>query len=312
MKNLNSFEPVENWPQIPHPLNFLEATSVAVDSINNVYVFNRGSNPIMIFNKDGKFIDTWGEGKFIRPHSIFIDDEDFLYLVDDGGHCIHKVTTNGEFIFTLGTPGFPAPWQEGGMFNRPTDLTIDLEKNLYVSDGYGNSRIHKFDYLGNHIMSWGEPGSEPGQFSLPHNIAFHQKGFLIVCDRENFRVQFFDTDGNFVRQIHLHRPQAICLGKGDFSGKLIISEAGSASLNQINVPNLGNLVKIIDLNGKEISRFGDSIGGELPNQFISPHGIIQDHEGNIYVAEVSYTAYGSKLNPPKEVVSLRKWRPKYN
>ena len=144
------------------------------------------------------------------------------------------------------------------------------------------------------------------------NITFHEEGFLVVCDRENFRVQFFDTNGSFVRQIHFHRPQAICSGKGVFSGKLIISEAGSPSLNQSNVPNLGNLIKIIDFDGKEICRFGNSLGGELPDQFISPHGITQDNDGNIYVAEVSYTAYGSKLNPPQEVVSLRKWKPKYH
>ncbi|MBA30485.1 MAG: peptidylglycine alpha-amidating monooxygenase [Dehalococcoidia bacterium] len=312
LTDLNGFEPVNNWAKIPHPLKFIEATSVAVDSVNNVYVFNRGINPIMIFNKDGDFIDTWGEGKFTRPHSIFIDDEDFLYLVDDGGHCVYKMTSNGDLIFTLGIPGNPSPWQEGGMFNRPTDLAIDSDKNLYVSDGYGNSRIHKFDNFGNHVLSWGESGSDPGQFSLPHNITFHEEGFLVVCDRENFRVQFFDTNGSFVRQIHFHRPQAICSGKGVFSGKLIISEAGSPSLNQSNVPNLGNLIKIIDFDGKEICRFGNSLGGELPDQFISPHGITQDNDGNIYVAEVSYTAYGSKLNPPQEVVSLRKWKPKYH
>ena len=100
LTDLNGFEPVNNWAKIPHPLKFIEATSVAVDSVNNVYVFNRGINPIMIFNKDGDFIDTWGEGKFTRPHSIFIDDEDFLYLVDDGGHCVYKMTSNGDLIFT--------------------------------------------------------------------------------------------------------------------------------------------------------------------------------------------------------------------
>ena len=128
LTDLNGFEPVNNWAKIPHPLKFIEATSVAVDSVNNVYVFNRGINPIMIFNKDGDFIDTWGEGKFTRPHSIFIDDEDFLYLVDDGGHCVYKMTSNGDLIFTLGIPGNPSPWQEGGMFNRPTDLAIDSDK----------------------------------------------------------------------------------------------------------------------------------------------------------------------------------------
>ena len=98
LTDLNGFEPVNNWAKIPHPLKFIEATSVAVDSVNNVYVFNRGINPIMIFNKDGDFIDTWGEGKFIRPHSIFIDDEDFLYLVDDGGHCVYKMTSIGDEV----------------------------------------------------------------------------------------------------------------------------------------------------------------------------------------------------------------------
>ena len=308
MSDFNNFKPVNNWANLPHPLKFLEATSVAVDSKNNIYVFNRGTDPMMIFDKEGNFLDTWGRGMFTRPHGIFIDKEDLLYLIDDGAHCVHKCSPKGDFIFTLGTPGLPSPWQEGGIFNRPTDLTIDSDKNLYVTDGYGNSRVHKFNSKGKHILSWGEPGTGPGQFSLPHNIAFIEGGFLAVCDRENFRVQVFDLSGNFIQQFHFHRPQAICAGKGIFADKLLVTEAGTTSDNQGKVPNLGNVVKIIDFNGVEYCRFGSSYSGEESNQFISAHGIDQDLNGNVYVAEVSYTAYGSKLNPPREVVSLRKWK----
>ena len=203
------YEPVPYWAKLPHPMSFKEATSVAVDSQDRVYVFNRGNWPMMIFDADGNFLETWGEGEFNRPHGIFIDADDNLYLADDDDHVVEKRTTSGEIIFRLGERGKPAAWQEGDPFNRPTDIVVHPEsRDIFISDGYGNSRVHKYDAEGTYITSWGEPGWMDGQFSLPHNICLLGDDRVIVCDRENFRIQIFDLDGEFVDQKHMHRPIA--------------------------------------------------------------------------------------------------------
>ena len=168
--------PISNWPNIPENIYLKEATSVATDSEDNVYIFNRGEIPMLVFSDDGKLIDSWGKGEYVRPHGIFIDHDDTLYLVDDGGHFLKKCTKDGKVLMTIGKPGEPSEWQKGGYFNRPTDVTIDSDGFLYISDGYGNSRIHKFDQLGNHVISWGKPG----RLSTAEAIA----ASLIILGRE--------------------------------------------------------------------------------------------------------------------------------
>ena len=305
-----SFEPVPYWAKLPMGVTFKgDATSVATDSADNVYVFNRGSHPVAVFDSSGNFLEGWGQGEFDRPHGIAVDDDDNLYFVDDDGHFVQKRTREGQVIFTLGERGNPAPWQGGGMFNRPTGVCINpANGEFFVSDGYGNSRVHKFDVDGNHIKSWGEPGTGPGQFSLPHNIAMSGTDRVVVCDRENFRVQVFTTDGEFVDQWHVHHPMSVCEGKGDDTN-LYVGEMGPPPV-QDGVPGLGLRVSIWSPDGEMINQFGKGTLGESPEQFVAPHGIAIDTQGSLYVAEVSWTAHFSKLDvsPPGEVVSLRKWR----
>ena len=301
------YEPVPFWAKLPHPMTFKEATSVAVDSQDRVYVFNRGKWPLVIFDRDGNFLETWGAGEFDRPHGITIDGEDNLYLVDDMGHFAQKRTKAGKVLFTMGERGKPAPWQGGGIFNRPTHTAIHPESGeLFITDGYGNSRVHRFDRNGKHIKSWGEPGTGPGQFSLPHNICMLGTDRVVVCDRENFRLQVFTLDGEYVTQWHFHRPIAIAAGKGDDTN-LYLGEAGAPPVQE-GVPHLGKRMVVLDREGKIVAAFGAPLGGENPDQFMAPHGIAVDSEGSVYIAEVSFTAFGSLQDPPREVVSLRKWR----
>lgn len=301
------YQPVPFWAKLPHPMFFKEATSVAVDSSDNVYVFNRGDHPVIIFDRDGNFLETWGAGEFVRPHGITIDAEDNLYLADDDAHVIEKRTKDGELIYRLGEKCKPAAWQEGDPFNRPTHVAIHPDSgDLFISDGYGNSRVHRYDSDGNYIKSWGEPGSLPGQFSLPHNIAMNGSDKVTVADRENFRLQTFTIDGEFVQQIHSHRPIAIINGNGSDTN-LYVAEAGPPPVQE-GVRRLGRRVVVMDRNGTEMTRFGDEFGGEGHDQFIAPHAIAVDSEGSVYVAEVSYTAFGSQQDPVREVTSLRKWK----
>lgn len=301
------YEPVFGWPAMPHPMAFKEATSVAVDSEDNVYVFNRGQWPLMIFDRAGNFCETWGAGEFDRPHGIHIDDEDNLWLIDDLGHFIQKRDRKGKVLMTLGERGKPAPWQGLKPFNRPTHVTVHPKTgDVFVSDGYGNSAVHRFNSKGKYLKSWGRPGSLDGEFSLPHNLSMLGDDRIVVCDRENFRLQVFTLDGEFVSQWHAHRPIAIFAGRGTDTN-IYVGEAGAPPV-QARVPRLGLRVNVLNRDGELITRFGSETGGEAPDQFLAPHGIAVDSEGSVYIAEVSYTAFGSLQTPPREVISLRKWK----
>lgn len=288
-------------------MSFKEATSVAVGADDRVYVFNRGANPMMVFDRDGNFLETWGKGQFQRPHGVYAAPDGNLFVIDDLDHCVKKTDVHGKVLLTLGNPGQPAPWQGGGIFNRPTDAWISpVSGDTFVTDGYGNSRVHRFRPDGSHVLSWGEPGSGKGQFSLPHNLTILHDGRVVVCDRENFRLQVFDEDGKYIRQLHMHRPMAITSGRGE-DRNIYVGEAGPPPV-QAGVPRLGQRVVVLDEHLEEVTRFGNDLPGEGPDQFLAPHGIAVDSHGDVYVAEVSYTAYGSQQDPPREVISLRKWR----
>ena len=263
-----------------------DATSIAVDSKDNVYVFNRGTEPIAVFDTDGNFVRGMGHGEFVRPHGIEIDSDDNLYLVDDDGHIVQKRTNDGEVIFTLGKKGEPCEWQSGGMFNRPTDIAIHpMTGELFVSDGYGNSRIHKFDPDGKHITSWGESGTDSGQFSLPHNISMLGTDKVIVADRENFRLQIFTTDGEFVEQIHIHHPMSVTQGKGDDTA-LYVGEMIPPPVQQ-GVPNLGAMIAVLSAEGEFLQHIGGPLPGEGVGQFTAPHGVSTDSQGSVYAAEIA-------------------------
>ena len=322
------YEPVEGWAKIPHGIWMKEATSVAVDSDDRVYVFNRGNMPVLVFDSDGNMVDRWGnetpyEGvtlmedpygnmvprwigtRFTRAHAITVDFEDNLWLTDDSGNRMSKTDKKGNTLMTIGT-GVPAPRESGEMFNRPTSVAVDESSgDIFVSDGYGNSRIHRFDKEGKHLLSWGESGTGPGQFSLPHNVSMFGDGQVIVCDRENHRVQVFTTEGEFVKGWHVHKAVACFTGKGEDTN-VYICEQGPPPV-QHGVPNLGHKIGIYDRDGNIIQKIGASLPGEEPNQFNWLHSVAVDSKGDIYAAEVSYVEVGRHQDPPREMVSLRKW-----
>jgi DNA-binding beta-propeller fold protein YncE len=301
------YEVLADWAKLPEGWSFLEAVDVAVDSQDNVYVFCRGKHPVIIFDSEGSFLNSWGEGEFNRPHGITIDPEGNLFLVDDGGHIVRKYTPGGRMFFTLGTPGQEAPFQQGAPFNRPTKVAFDPRTaDLYISDGYGNSRIHKYTPDGRHLFSWGRPGSDPGEFNLPHSVCTDRDGLVYVADRENHRLQIFDSQGKYITQWNnMHRPCGLHIS-GDGEEFIYIGELAPDYPFNKNSPNLGPRVSIYNSRGERLGRVGDIRPGNAPHQFIAPHGLTTDSRGNIYLAEVSWSFTGSKLNPPRELRSFRK------
>lgn len=305
--NQTRYEPVIGWPSVPHGMSFREATSVGVGPDGRVYVFNRGQWPMMVFDAEGHLLDAWGAGEFVRPHGIAFDPDGNLYLTDVGLHTVQKRTPDGRLLLQIGNPGVPAVPHSGVPFNQPTQVAVHPRTGeLFVSDGYMNSSVHHFTADGKLVKSWGTPGDGPGQFSLPHAICFIGDDRLLVADRENFRLQVFTLDGDFVMQRHMHKPQALFAGRGSDTN-LYVAEGRSVPLMEAAM-RLGRRVVVLDRDLNEVTRLGNDTGGEMPDQFISPHGIAVDDAGSIYVAEVSYTALGSRLPVPQEVVSLRKWR----
>jgi hypothetical protein len=304
------YEPVPNWGWLPHGFTFNgDATSVAVDSRDRVYVFNRGPIPVLVFESDGAFVAGWGEGEYDVAHGIAIDDDDRLYLVDRN-NFVHRLDGNGKVGLTIGSRGVAGRPYSGNGFNNPTDVAIHARTGeLFVSDGYSNAHVHRYRPDGVHIHSWGGLGDKQGRFSLPHGIEFLDDERLIVCDRENHRLQIFSIDGVFLEQWHCHRPSAVRRSKA--SGLLYVAEAGPGVRGRAQLPNLGRRIAIYSLAGERLSQFGNPAPGYGPDQFVSPHSVAVDSTGAVYVAEVNRTLSVAVLGeePPRgELPSLRKWR----
>jgi DNA-binding beta-propeller fold protein YncE len=301
-----TYEVIENWAKLPNDWTFKEVGGVGADAQDNVYVFSRGAHPMMVFDRDGNFLRSWGEGLFPRAHGVTMGPDETMFLTDDGDHTVRKCTLDGKVLFTLGTSGKPAPFMSGDPFHRCTHVAIDPRNgDFYVSDGYGNARVHKYTPDGKLLFSWGESGTDPGEFNIVHNIATDKDGWVYVADRENHRVQVFDPNGKFETQwVNMARPCGLYLDQS--SGLAYIGELGAAIGPNAKARKLGPRVSIYNTEGQVLARLGEGPEGEEPGLFIAPHGICIDSRGDIYVGEVSWTHTGSRLNPPREIRSLQK------
>ena len=273
---------VENWAKLPDGWSLTDAASVAVDSKDRIYVFNRGDHPMVVFDREGNFITSWGEGLFNRAHGLHIDADDNLYCTDDGDHTVRKCTTDGKVLLTIGIPNKPAPFMSGEPFHRCTHTALSPKGEIYVSDGYGNACVHKYSPDGKLLKTWGEPGTDPGQFNIVHNIATDADGWVYVADRENHRVQVFDGNGKYETQWNnLHRPCALCRCGSGKQPNFIIGELGPGMAVNRKVPNLGPRLSIVDSKGKRIARLGGEDGPGLEaGKFLAPHGIAMDSKGD--------------------------------
>ena len=193
------YEYQPDWARLPAGTRFQNPSAVAVDSMDRVYVFQRLGPPVLVFDRDGGFLAAWPrrEGQLEDAHHIYIGPDDAVYLADRDAHQVLKFTTAGELLMSLGTR-YKAAMQ--APFNHPSDIAVAPSGEIYISDGYGNSCIHRFTAAGEHIESFGSPGSGPGQFRVPHSIRVARDGRVYVCDRENHRVQVFSGDGKFLDQ----------------------------------------------------------------------------------------------------------------
>jgi sugar lactone lactonase YvrE len=195
---------VPGWGQLTAPLKWGEVPNVAIDPKGTVFVFTRSEPPVVELNPAGKVLKTWGQGMFVWPHGIRFDRDGNLWITDGraangNGQMVYKLSADGSrVLMTLGTKGVSG---EGpNEFNGVTDVAIAPSGDIFVSDGHVNSRIVKFTKDGTFVKTWGKKGTGPGEFNLPHSIAFDSRGRLLVADRSNKRIQLFDQDGKFLEE----------------------------------------------------------------------------------------------------------------
>ncbi|MCH8064186.1 MAG: hypothetical protein IH861_16990 [Chloroflexi bacterium] len=275
-----TYELAEGWGKLPEGYEFNQVAGVAVDKDDQVYLFNRSSHQLMVFDREGNFIRSWNE-KFTNPHSIHIGPDGNIFLADRDAHVILKYSPDEKLLLTLGTRDSPSDTgytledrvvkRAAGPFNLPTGIATNDEGDIFIADGYGNARVHKYSSTGALITSWGAPGSaNPVDFHLPHGIALDNEGRLLVCDRENHRIQAFDQEGEFLfMRRGFQQPTDVAVGP---DGTIYVSE-------------LQHRLTIMDGDGKILARWGDESSHE-PGQFVAPHGIAIDSHGDIYIGEV--------------------------
>ena len=261
---------MDNWAKTPDGWTIGQAEP-ACDSQDRVYVFNRGDHPLMVFDRDGNFQGEWGREYLTDAHGIYISGEDHIYLPVRESHAIVKCTLDGKPLMTMGVWDAPSDtggarpdgtmWKAAGPFNRCTDIALAPNGDLFVSDGYANSRVHKFSPDGRLLHSWGRPGKRgPGEFHIPHGIWVHWDGRVMVCDRENNRIQLFTGDGEYLGMwTDLARPCDIFV---DHDGIAYVVE-------------LDAFMTILNMDGDVLAKV--DIGGA------GGHAVWADSHGDLYI-----------------------------
>ncbi len=285
-----TYELVDWWAKLPAGWSFIDVGGIAIDEQDHVYVLNRGPHPVIVLDRDGKFLGSWGEGYFKRPHGSRIMPDKTIWCTDDGAHTISRFTLDGKLLNVIGTRDKPSDTgyepkpdlidslrsiKHGGLpFNRPTGIAYSSTGELFATDGYGNARVHKFTPDGKLITSWGEPGTGPGEFMLPHNVTIDKWDRLWVSDRENNRIQIFDTNGKLLQiWTDVFRPTDVFIDKD----------------NIVYVSEIRPGVSIFTLDGRLLARWSNEEKNPATDLFISPHALSVDSKGDIYIGEVAYT-----------------------
>src|SRR6476469_8325952 len=319
-----SFDSSADFLKLPAGTNFGEVPGVAVNSKGHVFVFTRSNSAggpafapsaaqLLEFGPKGEFIREIGRGLYAWSfaHSVRIDKDDNIWAIDKGSDMVIKFDQNGRVLMVFGRRKESAdaetkPWEDvdpplphvDGLFRQPTDVAWDSNGNIYITDGYVNSRVAKYDRNGDWVKSWGTKGTAPGQFRLPHAIAIDRNNNVYVGDRTNRRIQVFDTDGKFLRMFTIDvppvpgtravngntptgerlaavigAPNAICISPGP-SQVMFIGES--------TFP--GRIFKV-SLDGKVLGVIGRS--GRLLKQFSGAHQLACPSENEVYVAETS-------------------------
>lgn len=296
-----------------------EVAGVAVNSRDEVHVFTRSPHPVLVFDRAGRFLRSFGEGLFATAHGIHIAPDDTVWTADAGGSTVRRFSPTGELLLTVGTQGvhsdsgineagdYRTITHGGPPFHWCTNVAVAESGEFYVSDGYGNARVHRFAEDGTLLQSFGEPGTGPGQFRIPHSVFVDRRGLLYVTDRENDRVQVFTATGQHVAEwTGVRRPNDLFITDDDV---VFVAEMGHASGMMPGTPDPTpdappSRVTVRDLEGRVLAAWGGDRSGDVdpcaPGNFFAAHGIWVDRFGTVYVGEVMLGASGGygRNTPP--------------
>ncbi|HEY7120377.1 MAG TPA: peptidyl-alpha-hydroxyglycine alpha-amidating lyase family protein [Tepidisphaeraceae bacterium] len=255
------------FPQLPPGVRLAGVSGVATDSKGNVFVFHRGETPLLVFEPSGKFIRSFGKGLFKSAHGLRIDKDDNIWTTDNADHVVIKFDHEGKVLMTLGERGVSG--EDDRHFNKPADIALGENGTFFIADGYGNSRVVKFDKDGKFLLAWGKKGKGEGEFNLPHAVRIDSKGLVYVGDRENDRVQVFDQNGRFIRQFGGFAPFGLFITPAD---ELFVADGRKDEVHRMT------------LEGKILETWGRR--GPEPGNFFLPHGITVAPDGAVYVTEI--------------------------
>lgn len=314
-----AYDSTPNLLKLPANLYLGEAAGVATNSKGNIYVFTRtggmlasvggsrvftrGGARLFEFAPNGAYIREIGQGLygFLFAHVVRVDPQDNIWVVDEGSNMVIKFAPDGRVLMAMGRKpesvrvpaaeggegegggrgrgGLPGAGIPGDNFNRPTDVAWDAAGNIFVADGYGNSRVAKFDKAGAYIKSWGSKGVGPGQFNILHAIAVDAQGSVYVGDRSNKRIQVFDNNGTFKTQYtNVGAPYAMCISPGPHQYLYTSNSNPSTSMEN------GEIYKM-ELDGKVLGKFGRA--GKLLKEFGTVHELDCRSANEIYAGELT-------------------------
>jgi|HubBroStandDraft_1064217.scaffolds.fasta_scaffold27040_3 sugar lactone lactonase YvrE len=284
----NPYRQVDDWAQLPSGMKWGQVISVDGDAQGNVWVFHRGEPPLLEFDASGRLLKSLCEGMFVQAHGLFIDRDGFLWVTDgrgkDGkGQQVFKLNQDGKVLMTLGTAGVAGDGPN--TFNAPSDVAIAPNGDIFVADGHGgetNARVVKFSKDGTFIKAWGKKGSAPGEFNIPHTIAFDSKGRVFIGDRGNNRIQIFDQDGKFLEEWkQFGRPSGIFIAKDD-TMYVVDSESNTA-----RNPGFKRGVRIGSAKDGKVAAFiPDTDPNPDTTTILGAEGVGVDKAGNVYAAQV--------------------------
>lgn len=299
------------WTQMANKYIVSQPTGIGVDKNNHIFVFQRtgrkwtkpfpdsaiSQNTVLeLDNESGKLINSWGANYFIMPHGLTVDKQNHVWLTDVGLHQIFKFSHDGKLLMKLGVAKVPG--NDFLHFNLPTDIAVAEDGSFYVSDGYGNSRVVKFTSSGKYIKAWGTYGNKPGEFRIPHGIAIDNNNTIYVADRQNNRVQLFDTSGKYLRELkndaRVEQLPSIAIDKADHLFAIDYDPT-----KKMDSTVMGSTFFVVDSSQHTHTHFGAT--GSTVRTSCWFHDIAIDSKGNIYVCDI----IGLKVLKFKPVQSIQ-------
>jgi len=284
------------WPQLSPKYELSQPTGIGIDSFQNIFVFDRTgrkwtdpfpdtvitTNTILMLDRNtGKILKSWGDNLFIMPHGLTVDHQNNVWVTDVGLQQIFKFSHDGKLLMKLGVAKVPG--NDSLHFNLPTDIAVADDGTFYVSDGYGNSRVVKFSSKGKYIQAWGKFGNKPGEFIIPHAIAIDKNNTIYVADRQNNRIQLFDTSGNFIKElkndVHVEQLPSIAIDKADHLFAIDYDPT-----KKMDSTVKGSTIFAFDSSQRAKTHFGATGSANRASCWF--HDLALDSKGNIYVGDI--------------------------